>query len=424
MTDPNTWYCAHCGQQNASSFCTNCGASRPAAPAAVSQTQPVNPEMGGYAPQGAPQQPYSQTAQQPYQQQPYGQQPAAQPYQQPYGQPYQQPAPQYPAPMQQVAQSTSAFPGWKTSAGFAVIGLIAASLASSAAATISDNAILWYLIAYCIACIFYCLKVYPSCFTESPMLTDHRPVNVLNFFVGGLIFGCLWNHNLTRGKKGISNIVFTVFCVLSIIGCAFGLTTVHDGVVDTETPSSTAIQAITSDDDADKNDQPAEEVDLTAPVRQAAERDLDMIKNCDQEFINQVIDEETANSFSELGMSATDFMTAYLSGFDYEISSIFVDGDAATVEVAFTCKTYDQLEEAAESATSTLLEDPDVYNYSEEELTAKIGELLMAEMQAKEPVKGEYFTLTYVKIDGVWTIEDTQANTDAISNHLMVSPAE
>lgn len=167
-----------------------------------------------------------------------------------------------------------------------------------------------------------------------------------------------------------------------------------------------------------------EKVDDATLAEQAVRADLDMIKNVDDEMLSEVITPETEATFGELGLSASDFMKVYLEGFDYSISSVTVEGDTAAVDVTFTCKSYDQLMEAADSAAETLLADPDVYNYSEEELYSKLGELMMTEMQSKEPVEGETFTLTYVKNGDEWVLEDTADNSNAIGSHLITVPAE
>lgn len=194
----SSWTCPNCGAQNASPFCTNCGCACPAPSAPADQAQ-------------APQQVYAQPIQQPYDQQPF------------YGQPAQQPMPTYYAPNAAPAQTGAAFPGWSTNIGFSILGCLAAGLANGIFAAISDMGAIFYSLVYCAAALYYSVKVYPSCFTKSPMLADSKLISFLNLFIGGVIFGCLWNHNLTRGQKGISNVVYAVMCGLSLVVIAGSL---------------------------------------------------------------------------------------------------------------------------------------------------------------------------------------------------------
>ena len=63
----------------------------------------------------------------------------------------------------------------------------------------------------------YAAKIYPSYFTDKPMIDSPEAVSFLNTFVGGIIFGLIWNHNLTRKEKGIAHIVFIVFIAVAFV---------------------------------------------------------------------------------------------------------------------------------------------------------------------------------------------------------------
>ncbi len=65
--------------------------------------------------------------------------------------------------------------------------------------------------------IVYALKIYPSYFTVKPMIRNSNVISFLNGLCGSIIFGCIWNSNLTNRKKGVSNIVYVVVIILSAI---------------------------------------------------------------------------------------------------------------------------------------------------------------------------------------------------------------
>ena len=111
---------------------------------------------------------------------------------------------------------------WKTSVGMSICGAIVGMLVNSLLTsigmigTVIDSVLI-------VLFIVYALVWYPSYFTDSPKLTSAGTISFLNLFAGGIIFGCLWNHNLTRHGKGISNIVFVVFAIISILANFFVL---------------------------------------------------------------------------------------------------------------------------------------------------------------------------------------------------------
>ena len=74
--------------------------------------------------------------------------------------------------------------------------------------------------------IFYAAKVYPSFFTKKPMLKSSNTISFANFMMGGVIFGCLWNGNLTKREKGISYIVFWVLDALYLAFMTFSVVAV------------------------------------------------------------------------------------------------------------------------------------------------------------------------------------------------------
>ena len=68
-----------------------------------------------------------------------------------------------------------------------------------------------------VATIYYAVKVYPSYFSDKPLLTSSSTISFLNGLFGGIIFGCLWNYNLTNEKMGVSYIVVTIMCGLGLL---------------------------------------------------------------------------------------------------------------------------------------------------------------------------------------------------------------
>ena len=71
-------------------------------------------------------------------------------------------------------------------------------------------------IALTVVQIVYALVIYPSFFGAEPKAKSSFAISLLNFFFGGPLFGALWNHNITKRSKGISNVVIAVLLIIDL----------------------------------------------------------------------------------------------------------------------------------------------------------------------------------------------------------------
>lgn len=111
---------------------------------------------------------------------------------------------------------------WKTSIGFSLLGAVASivvnflPLGGIFGTTVT--------VGYWVIAFFYVVTVYPSLFKEYPKLTSSRGISFCNMFFGGVAFGALFNTCLTKRKKGISYIVYTILMIISaLLGLTFFL---------------------------------------------------------------------------------------------------------------------------------------------------------------------------------------------------------
>lgn len=114
---------------------------------------------------------------------------------------------------------------WKTSYGFAALGLAAEVimplfLASNLVLGLVGSGI-WTVLA-----IWYALKVYPSLFTSSPKLNSSSTASFFNMFFGGVLFGCIWNSNLANRKQGFSYLIYGIIGMFLVVA-AVGLTLIY-----------------------------------------------------------------------------------------------------------------------------------------------------------------------------------------------------
>ncbi len=131
---------------------------------------------------------------------------------------------------------------WKTSVVFSILGFLAILLLSVVVSLPITIALELHMGAAAVALPYpvttiagplsgmvsavlttvYALAVYPSYFRRKPLLKSSRAISFFNLLFGGLIFGCLWNGNLTRSKilerpkKGTSYIVASVLSIITL----------------------------------------------------------------------------------------------------------------------------------------------------------------------------------------------------------------
>lgn len=108
----------------------------------------------------------------------------------------------------------------------------------------------------------------------------------------------------------------------------------------------------------------------------------------------------------EYGVSTNQYITSLLDGFDYTIDTVTVaeDGNTATASVSITCKTFTDATARAEELSAEFANSEDILGMTEDELNAKIGEIMMQAIDETEP-KTTSCELGYTLVDGTWTID-------------------
>ena len=129
-------------------------------------------------------------------------------------------------------------------------------------------------------------------------------------------------------------------------------------------------------------------------IRASLASELDSIKNIDDAFVNEFSESIDMSQLSVYGIDGVEFMKSYLSGFDYAIDSINVDGDSATAQITLTCKSYTGYLQALQTAVDEGTADPDALAaLSNDEINQKIGEIVIGsldgvELAATQPIQG------------------------------------
>lgn len=120
-------------------------------------------------------------------------------------------------------------------------------------------------------------------------------------------------------------------------------------------------------------------------IRASLASELDSIKNIDDAFVNEFSESIDMSQLSVYGIDGVEFMKSYLSGFDYAIDSINVDGDSATAQITLTCKSYTGYLQALQTAVDEVTADPDALAaLSNDEINQKIGEIVIGSLDGVE----------------------------------------
>lgn len=139
-------------------------------------------------------------------------------------------------------------------------------------------------------------------------------------------------------------------------------------------------------------------------VREGVTAELESIKNMDEAFIQQLESDPSLSAMGiQYGIDMEEFFRSYLEGFDYRIDEVKVEGDAATVAVALTCKSYSGFEEAMVAGTEEALADPSLLTKTSDEINQIIGQLIMDAIADAQTVEGDPLTLTYELEGSTWT---------------------
>lgn len=142
---------------------------------------------------------------------------------------------------------------WKTSIGFSILGffiawliltaidlaivfIVSMSLKGAVSVLGSRITAMGAYSAQGIMAVFqiaYALFVYPSFFTQKPLLKSNKLISAANLCFGNIIFGCLWNHNLSRSKslgkseKGVSYGVYAAISAVTVCMAIFSFAAVQ-----------------------------------------------------------------------------------------------------------------------------------------------------------------------------------------------------
>lgn len=155
-------------------------------------------------------------------------------------------------------------------------------------------------------------------------------------------------------------------------------------------------------------------------IRTALTEELDSIKNQDEDFMKELEQSADIKELGEMGIDANEFMSEYLKGFDYSIEDVTVEDKTAVANVVLKCRSFQEYQTRLEEATNNMIADAEALaEMTEEELQAKIGEILITTISEVEVKETETISVDYELVGDTWTA--TEESEEKIANALLAN---
>lgn len=135
-------------------------------------------------------------------------------------------------------------------------------------------------------------------------------------------------------------------------------------------------------------------------IKESLTAELDQLKNPTQDTFNEMmssIDQTTTSVFQEINLDPTEYLEAYLEGFDYKIGTVKVDGNTATVPVTLTVKNATAVMAAIQAAANKI-------DLSAGNIEDQMKSALLDGVKSVPATEAEEITLTFQKTDGNWAL--------------------
>lgn len=145
-----------------------------------------------------------------------------------------------------------------------------------------------------------------------------------------------------------------------------------------------------------------------AAVEAALVAELEVIKGLDEAFVEAAA-QMLAPDLDAYGLDAKEFVGAYLEGFDYEISDIFVEGDSATATVTMTCKSIAVYLAELQGVSNEASAEGSLEGLGAGEVAVGVGALMMEAWDVVVPTACAPVTVECVKSGDAWTVKASSA---------------
>ena len=127
--------------------------------------------------------------------------------------------------------------------------------------------------------------------------------------------------------------------------------------------------------------------------------------------------DEMTELLDMMGMTSQEFAELVCDVITFDVKSVTVNGDSATLVTTLTTPDFTELDTVMDGLIEEMFGEVDVDNMTEEELGQLFADLMRATLTSPDlPTESTDFDIDYVKANGKWTMEDSSDVASAIGN--------
>ncbi len=141
-------------------------------------------------------------------------------------------------------------------------------------------------------------------------------------------------------------------------------------------------------------------------AKEALTAQLDQLKDVNDSTLSAMLSGTNMSSFTQLGLEADAIAKSWLSGYEYEIKSVKIDGDNANLVTSVTCK---HIVDVINNWSSSFASNAMAQNFSSaSELYPYAGETFAAALDSAEPQTAEV-TFVLTKDGDSWKFDQSSS---------------
>ncbi len=153
-------------------------------------------------------------------------------------------------------------------------------------------------------------------------------------------------------------------------------------------------------------------------VREALSVELELVKNLDEGFIEGLAG-DGSGEFEQFGIDAEAFMAEYLEGFDYKITEVVVDGEAASATIQIECRSFSDYQAKVGELVDAAIADGSMPDAGDPEIDAFLGGLMMEALAEVDVAACAPVSVDCAKVEGEWELAEGAGHllADALSSN-------
>jgi len=137
-------------------------------------------------------------------------------------------------------------------------------------------------------------------------------------------------------------------------------------------------------------------------IRDGITSELESIKQLDDDAMDQILGSAASSAdFAQFGITDEEFVRSWLTGFDYSVDDVTVNGNNATVDVTITCKPMSGIMVTFQNDITDFASSDEAATMTQDELNNQTGTILLDSVDDTSTATTSV-SLPYVKNGNTW----------------------